>query len=524
MRALLRHLDFRPHGPHLLTASAEFWLMSARVLVFAMAASEALAWAYLGYLFGDGLLRWVAAAFTGVVIFLVVWMIDVSLITMDRAWPEHAARILGLPQTRNRRARDLFTFGVRVALLVGSLTITAPYLAQLVFHRDIAQANATLAATRIDSARSALVARQDAVLAAKQREIAERREAFEREIAGVGTSGRFGTGPTAAAIQRNIASLEAERDSLARTAARERREFDLLARDAEANRGALAARYNVLLPEQTILGSYAVLEELRKRPENRQTELAIKAFLAFIFAGLLLLKLFEPYTVRLYFSEVLQQEFTRYRAGSFDDALPDPERSTRTPSPMTPQRLYEFLTDVWRPSRHIETQEAQGRAQLGVARDALATMQRMRDNALEEMNLRKEEVVRLQAAVTAAERASTQMASAMKVVENDLQNFEARRRELEERRGALDDQGFHELRTSLGRRVTEASAALRGLHERAPEIRTEEARAREELAEAQGRLRRSAAAVDAAEAKLDELRRLMAESTSARARSALRAS
>src|SRR5258708_14420864 len=93
--SLLRHLEFQPHGKNLLTSSAAFWLFSARVLVFAMATCEAGAWAYLGYLFGDGLTRWIGAAFTGAIIFLVVWMIDVSLITMDRAWHEHAKEILG---------------------------------------------------------------------------------------------------------------------------------------------------------------------------------------------------------------------------------------------------------------------------------------------------------------------------------------------------------------------------------------------------------------------------------------------
>ncbi len=138
MLALTRHLQFRPHGDKLLTSSATFWLFSARVLVFAMAISEAIGWSYLGYLFGEGAGRWASAAFVGVAIFLVVWMIDVSLITLDRAWDEHARLVLGLPDTspRGRKLRDASTFVIRIALLLASLTITAPYLAQVVFHND----------------------------------------------------------------------------------------------------------------------------------------------------------------------------------------------------------------------------------------------------------------------------------------------------------------------------------------------------------------------------------------------------
>jgi hypothetical protein len=58
----------------------------------------------------------------------------------------------------------------------------------------------------------------------------------------------------------------------------------------------------------------------------QNTEIAVKAFLAFVFFGLLLLKLFEPTSIRLYMSEVLQQEYLRYLAGTFDEVLPDSEQ------------------------------------------------------------------------------------------------------------------------------------------------------------------------------------------------------
>src|SRR5262245_17919340 len=101
--SFLGHAQLKPHGDSLLTSSAAFWLNSARVLVFLMAGSEAIAWGYLGYLFGDGMVRWIGAAVTGGVIFLVVWMIDASLITMDRAWREHSAALLGQTFTDNDR-------------------------------------------------------------------------------------------------------------------------------------------------------------------------------------------------------------------------------------------------------------------------------------------------------------------------------------------------------------------------------------------------------------------------------------
>jgi hypothetical protein len=519
----LRHLDFRPHGDHLLTSSAAFWLFSARVLVFAMATAEAVAWGYLGFILSDGLLRWFSASFIGITIFLVVWMIDVSLITMDRAWPEHARTILGRPMESNRRIRDGMTFALRIGLLLGSLTITAPYLAQLVFYQDIQQFNQSLAATRIDSARTQLEQRFAQADAEKARALDAARVAYEREIAGQGPSGRYGDGPTARAMQRTINALTAERAGLAHQRQREISQFDSLTHDPELNRGELATRYNLVIPTQTILGNNAVLKELRKRPEHQQTELAIKAFLLFIFAGLLLLKLFEPYSVRLYFSEVLQQEYDRYRTGAFDEVLPEVERSTARGNAMSPQRLYAFLSNVWSPARLLEENQAESKARMAAAVNALDSVQRMRDAAIQDLHQKKVEVERLTRAREEAELASTQLDSAIRTVSADVENLAQRLKELALRPDTLDELSWLEHRTTSTRKLMEARRALRELEEMVPAERYRKERCETELTEATRGLRDSAKELEVVEKQLRELRELLANSSTARARAILKA-
>jgi len=522
VQTLSRHLDFRPHDDRLLTSSAGFWLFSARVLVFAMATAEAVAWGYLGFILSDGPLRWFSAAFTGITIFLVVWMIDVSLITMDRAWPEHARAILGKPMEKDRRLRDGMTFGLRIVLLLASLTITAPYLAQLVFYRDIQQFNQGVAAARIDTARAQLEQRFARADAEKGRAVEVARGSYEREIAGKGPSGRYGAGPTAQAMARAIASLEGERAALDRQWQREMAQFDALTRDPEVNRVQLATRYNLVVPTQTILGNGAVLRELRKRPEHQQTEFAIKAFLAFIFAGLLLLKLFEPYTVRLYFSEVLQQEYERYRAGAFDEVLPPVERSTAPGSAMSPQRLYDFLANVWSPARLLEEGQVESKARMAAAAHALDSVERMRGAAIQELNRRKGELARLTTAHDEAVLASTQLDSAIRAVEADMHSIQRSAKELERRPDALDELNWREQRTATSRRLTDASRALRELEEMVPTERYRKERTAAALTEATEGLRDSARELEAVEKHLRELRELLANSSSARARSILK--
>ncbi len=385
--SLLQHLQFLPNKDNLLTSSAEFWFFSARILVFVMASAEAAAWGYLGFLFGDGAARWIGAAFVGGIVFLVVWMIDVSLITMDCAYSEHATAILGQqpPPAHRKILRNVLTFGVRVALLIGSLTITAPYLAQLVFTRDIQHFVDAEATSALDLSRRRLASTFDARVGEKSKEITERQATFEKEVAGEGISGRYGMGPTAQAIAGDMKKLEGDRNVILRDKETALKRYDGLVQDWRNNREELAARYNVDLPETTILENRKALEDLRKRPENRSTEMAIRAFLGFIFVGLLLLKLFEPSSVHLYLSEVLQQQYNSYLAGTFDDDLPPTERHDAKKFTMSPQQFYDFLTRIWIPARRRAEEDQESMSRAAAARKSLRALQELKTEIEQEL-------------------------------------------------------------------------------------------------------------------------------------------
>ena len=181
MKTIRRHLQLLPWGENLLTPSASFWLISMRILIFVMSCAEAVSWSYLGYLLGgNGVTRWIGAAFAGITILLVVWIIDSSLATLDVARSEHAAAILGEAKESKRAtlARNGFKFIVRGALLFCSLSVTAPFLTQLVFYRDIThfisiQSNKTIATTRtnIEAKYDSELERKTATIAAKRREM-----------------------------------------------------------------------------------------------------------------------------------------------------------------------------------------------------------------------------------------------------------------------------------------------------------------------------------------------------------------
>jgi hypothetical protein len=535
--SFLGHAELKPHGDNLLTSSAEFWLNSARVLVFLMAGSEAIAWGYLGYLFGDGVVRWIGAAITGGVIFLVVWMIDASLITMDRAWREHSAALLGQTFTDNdrRAVRTFFTFVVRIGLLVGSLYITAPYLAQVVFHKDIQEAIDRTVVTNLGAARNALAARYDERLQILTREREDATRALEREAAGKGLSGVKGLGPAVKTMTANLAAKTTEIEGVVseRNAALDA--FNKLAADWRSNRDALAATYNVELPRTSILSNRLALEELRQRPEHQATEVAIKAFLGFIFTGLFLLKLFEPNSIRLYMSEVLQQEYLRYRAGTFDDRLPPTERSDVEPSPMTPQRLYQFLLNVWAPRMRSEYQEAESQArELAVQRELeqreraaqrdleqreravqrdLEQMEHLREQILSDLKSAADQHQEVLAKVDDARKRTVQLQAAIEIVRGDI---EAYTKQLEKwardegRSQQLDEDARFEratLKSRVRQKLVEANRKLEELREQQPTEKDRLDRVESELVRCESRLRTQEVELTKITDQIMELRR-----------------
>lgn len=473
MNPLLRHLQLRPHGDNLLTSSAAFWLFSARAIIVAMGLSEAVAWGRLGYVFGERSIGWIAAGAVSTTILIVVWMIDVSLITMDRAWREHAAAILGYKTGGHGNSlRVGFTVLMRVSLLFGSLYITAPYLAQVVFYKDIQRFIDNEATANIDKTREEFIAKMDSAIATKSGEVAARRFTLEKEVAGGGISGRYGFGPAAQTIAAELKKQETEQEQLVAEKNARLSTYNTLAGDWRANRDLLAARYNVALPQTSILENTRALDALRQRPEYQSTELAVKAFLAFIFFGLLLLKLFEPASIRLYMSEVLQQEYVRYLAGTFDEVLPDTERSTVKPSPMTPQRLYDFLMNEWSKDHHLQAQHDRGVTRLRAMARGVNEFTSLRTQLTEDVQNAETAYEEACSAVSEVRQSLIELDSALNIAKAGKKEYEEQlkgwRREGEKLTNPHSRLQHLRLSDELRQQLTEANQLLDRLRESKP--------------------------------------------------------
>jgi hypothetical protein len=351
LRQFWQRISLQPYGDALRTPGAAFWIFCARVAIFVMAAAEAVSWSYLGYYIGQSSLPYATAAVTGLAIFSVIWIVDASFITLDTARSRDEAAILGrVSDGRSDRLRLAGGLLIRAAIISATLFISAPFLAQLVFYRDINAEMGRRDAALVAQKRAELAASFDARAAALQAERRELDAASIREAAGAGPSGRMGRGPAVATIERRLADLDVRQAGVASERQTALARFDALDRDA------LRQQYGLELTGDGIRERGRILDALSADDAYANAELAIRAFLAFLFLALIVLKLFQPASVSVYYSELLQDLGAQYRAGAFDAWLPPEERSYARVG-LTPLRFRAWCADNYRSVRADEEKE-----------------------------------------------------------------------------------------------------------------------------------------------------------------------
>jgi hypothetical protein len=340
LASLFRRLSLKPYGDELLTRSADFWLFSARLIILTMAAAESLAWGYMGALMTRSY-PYVGAAVAGLFVFILVWIIDATFMTLDLSRGFYERILLGKQESPVREKLKLAGgIAARVAIVSASLFITAPFLAQAIFAGDVEdemnRRNAGTVASRRAAIEQPFVARANQLR--REQQLLEQQRV--QEAAGVGPSGRYGRGPALETIERQLADKRSE------IAAVESSRASALARFDGLSRPELARQYGLSFLTPGVQSSGEVLTDLMKNPRFTGAELAIRAFLAFLFLGLLILKIFQPRSVAVYFNEQLHSIHDEYRKGMFDSYLPEAQRASAGGS-MEPLRFEDWCLNTY---------------------------------------------------------------------------------------------------------------------------------------------------------------------------------
>lgn len=322
-KMLRRLFTLKPYGNNLIDGMAELWLVLAALNILSIAICDAVAWAYFGYTTSQGSAAYVSAAAAGIIVFILVGSLDAMFIMHDRTRRRVEDDTVAPPPqgiwSRLRRSvhRDHLAIAARIVLVILTFTVTAPFLTQLFFARDIEANIRRSNEAMIAGKRQEIVTSFDRRIDDTRERLNARQAALENEIAGSGASGRYGNGPTAQAIEQGIASAQSELAALQNAKVADTRSFDA----AVSSPPVLASRYGINLLREGPATRARVIAELEQSPAFRATQLTIKAFLVFMFLGLVCLKLFQPESVRIYYSGRLQAAHTRLQAGIFNHRL-----------------------------------------------------------------------------------------------------------------------------------------------------------------------------------------------------------
>jgi hypothetical protein len=378
VRAALSQFSLRPHGDQLLAPTARFWIFCARVLILIMASAEAVSWGYVGSLFGTGSMAVLTGLAGGLSLFFVIWLADATFVTMDtsRAYYHKLLATDDNLSSETERRKFLAGLAIRGLIVVVSLYITAPFLAQLVFRNDVIDTIAARNRAAIAASRTALVDKYDAQLAPLDSAWNVAQSAGIAEAQGQGPSGRYGRGAAVIAIEQRVADLQRriinttnERDSV------------LFLYDHSSGTD-LASRFGVPLLDDGLRSRSEVLDIMMENPDYSGAKVALGVFLLFLFFGLLILKLFQPRSVAIYYSEQLQGLYIDYSQGKFDEHL-DPHDRARVGAPMTPQRFEEWCLTSYKLVREEDTRRRR-------TEEAITTHERKMHTWTDDLNVQEE--------------------------------------------------------------------------------------------------------------------------------------
>lgn len=437
--SLIRRLSLKPYGDELLTRSADFWLFAARLIILTMALAEAIAWGYMGALMSRAY-PWLAAAIAGVFVFILVWIIDATFMTLDLARGFYERVLLGKKESPVReKAKLIAGVAARVAIVSASLFITAPFLAQAIFAADVQDEMTRRNAGAVAAKRGEIerpFATRLAELRGEQKTLEEQRV---QEAAGIGPSGKYGRGPALETIERQLADKRGDIAAAESARASALTRFDALSREQ------LEQQYGLRFLSPGVQSSGELLDDLMRNPRFTGAELAVRAFLAFLFLGLLILKIFQPRSVAVYFNEQLHSVHDEYRKGLFDHYLPEPERVS-SGGTMEPLRFEDWCLNTYALIRKEDERRRETAAEYRMHELLVEQWQRLESSARAELDPLMRRYDAALASVDELEGELHRATTAAAAAEGELEQTEAAHRSMLQHidRGGMDGPTFEQ--------------------------------------------------------------------------------
>jgi hypothetical protein len=346
----VRWLTLKVYGSNLLLPDAATWIFSVRLLMLFLISAECASWGYAAYVMGRSELACVACGFAVLAAFTLNWTLDGSLMMLDRDTVFSRtlfADAAGEPTLKLRYKVLLLVLG-RLMMIVVVLYASSAFLVQAIFHKDIENRLANENKNRIALKEHELLA----PLAARNAELRDKLAQKERELVDE-VQGRSRTHKKGCGSACRV--LSEQRDRLRQDLQdNENRQLDFERIFEHSTPAELKDRFNIELLGDGLEARGQIVEQLKHNDAFQRTERAIQGLLAILFVGLLLLKMFEPPSVALYYCAVLQGLYADYVSGALNKWLRPEEYPDGPRHGMSPHAFAVFAIMVYGRQKLVE--------------------------------------------------------------------------------------------------------------------------------------------------------------------------
>jgi hypothetical protein len=229
------------------------------------------------------------------------------------------------------------------------LSASSGFLVQAIFNKDIQSELRNENKARVEQKRLEVLAPIKARISELRASVAKKNEELKEEVQGQSPTQKKNCGDACHVLQNQLAALSDELVSKEAQAAEIEKIFE---RSTVAE---LQSRYGVVLLGDGIETRGQILEKIgRNNYTFRTTEWTIRGLLGVLFIGLLLLKLFQPTSVGIYYCAVLQGLYAEYLAGHLNRWLAPEDCPDRPSGGMKPHAFAEWAIRVYGPRKTLD--------------------------------------------------------------------------------------------------------------------------------------------------------------------------
>lgn len=327
-------LTFKTYQNNLLTSGGANYLTVISVIVSLAALSEAFAWGHFGSAFTPDN-PYLGGIVLGVFIFLLFWFFDRTMVTQDMMTEEHAKTLNGDDYTPSiwERCKPYVIFTVRLGIVVTSLYITAPFLTQLVFKTDIQNEMAIQYQNSINQAKDETLGKIEQKINEQQAYIQTLHDKLQNEIAGKKGS-KYGKGPVAQSIQQEIDEANIQLDELKINFENDKLKLETAVANNDEK---ILNSFGILMVKDSPIFRENAINKFRQETAFKNTQYAVDGFLILVGVILILSKILQPKSLKMYYSSRLQEAWASYANGNYDEYLPESEKSIHVAHMPMPQ-------------------------------------------------------------------------------------------------------------------------------------------------------------------------------------------